>query len=113
MHFDNLSGLGYGIITFAILIGIGTILVQKFTASVGCPEGFVFNESYTTATNACYNSTNVSHTVDANTAGTNMLFLNTQLGQSGLAGWAPAIIAFAVGMMFLGVFLARRGRRKY
>jgi len=39
-----------------------------------------------------------------------------QLGQSGLAGWTPAIIAISVGILFLGAFMVQgtgrsRGRR--
>jgi len=79
--FNNLSALGYGIITFAIIIGIGTVVLTKFGDAVG-------------------GQANV--TVD---------YLNTQLGQSGLAGWTPAIIALAVGMLFLGVFLTKGGRK--
>ena len=45
------------------------------------------------------------------TANTTVQYLNTQLGQSGLAGWTPAIIALSVGMLFLGVFVARSGRK--
>jgi len=79
--FDNLSSLGYGIITFAIIIGVGVIVLQKFGNAVGG---------------------------DANTT---VSYLNTQLGTSGLAGWTPAIIALSVGMLFLGVFLSRKGRK--
>jgi len=79
--FNNLSNLGYGIITFAIIIGVGVVVLQKFGDSVGG---------------------------DANTT---VSYLNTQLGQSGLAGWTPAIIALSVGMLFLGVFLTKSGRR--
>ena len=82
--FDALTGLGWGVVTFAITIGVGVVVLQKFGNAVGG---------------------------DANTTVT---YLNTQLGTSGLAGWAPAIIAFAVGMLFLGGFLVNRGgKRKY
>jgi len=79
--FDNLSALGYGLVTFAVIIGVGTVILTKFGDSVG------------------------------GTANTTVSYLNTQLGQSGLAGWAPAIIAFAVGMLFLGVFMNKGSRR--
>jgi len=79
--FDNLSALGYGLVTFAVIIGVGTVILTKFGDSVG------------------------------GTANTTVSYLNTQLGQSGLAGWAPAIIAFAVGMLFLGVFMSKGSRR--
>jgi len=105
--FDNLTGLGYGIITFAIVIGVGSILLYNFGGSVGCASGFSFNG---TAGN-CYNITNNSHTESlAGTAYTNTNYLLGQMGQSGLAGWTPAIIAFSVGMLFLGAFFIRKGR---
>jgi predicted anti-sigma-YlaC factor YlaD len=78
--FNNLSALGYGLVTFAIIIGVGTIVLSKFGDSVG------------------------------GTANTTVQYLNTQLGTSGLAGWTPAIIALSVGMLFLGVFLNKSGR---
>jgi len=78
--FNNLSALGYGLVTFAIIIGVGTIVLTKFGDSVG------------------------------GTANTTVQYLNTQLGTSGLAGWTPAIIALSVGMLFLGVFLNKGGR---
>jgi len=79
--FDNLSALGYGLVTFAVIIGVGTVILTKFGDSVG------------------------------GTANTTVTYLNTQLGSTGLAGWAPAIIAFAVGMLFLGVFMNKGGRK--
>ena len=79
--FDNLSNLGYGIIAFAIIIGVGTVVLQKFGDAVG------------------------------GTANTTVSYLNTQLGSTGLAGWTPAIIALSVGMLFLGVFISKAGRR--
>ena len=79
--FDNLSALGYGLVTFAVIIGVGTVILTKFGDSVG------------------------------GKANTTVSYLNTQLGSSGLAGWAPAIIAFAVGMLFLGVFMSKGSRR--
>lgn len=79
--FNNLSALGYGLVTFAIIIGVGTIVLTKFGDSVG------------------------------GTANTTVQYMNTQLGTTGLAGWTPAIIALSVGMLFLGVFLSKGGGR--
>ena len=79
--FDNLTGLGYGLVTFAIIIGVGTVILTNFGNAVG------------------------------GTANTTVAYLNTQLGSAGLAGWTPAIIALSVGMLFLGVFLSKGGRR--
>ena len=78
--FDNLTGLGYGIITFAILIGVGSVMLFQFGNAVG------------------------------GTANVTTTYLLGQLGTSGLAGWTPAIIAFSVGMLFLGAFMIKGGR---
>ena len=110
--FNNLSSLGYGIITFAIIIGVGVIVLQRFTGSIGCPADYTFNESATMGGGAeCYETANASNTQSYNDAGATTYYLNSQLGQSGLAGWTPAVIALSVGMLFLGVFLTR-GQRK-
>jgi len=73
--FDNLIGLGYGIIVFAILIGVGSVILFNFGNATG------------------------------GTANTNVQYLLGQLGESGLAGWTPAIIAISVGLLFLGAFM--------
>lgn len=78
--FDNLSGLGYGLVTFAIIIGVGSIILYNFGNATG------------------------------GVANTTTQYLLGQLGTSGLAGWTPAIIAFSVGMLFLGAFFVKKGR---
>ena len=80
--FDNLTALGWGVVTFAVTIGVGTVVLTKFGNAVG------------------------------GTANTTVNYLNTQLGTTGLAGWAPAIIAFAVGLLFLGAFIIGKGRKR-
>jgi len=79
--FNNLQALGLGIIGFAIIIGVGVVILDQFGNAVG------------------------------GSANTTVQYLNTQLGSTGLAGWTPAIIAISVGMLFLGVFLTRGGRK--
>ena len=78
--FDKLQALGIGIISFAIIIGVGSIVLQEFGDAVG------------------------------GTANTTVAYLNTELGTTGLAGWTPAIVAISVGMLFLGIFLFKGGR---
>ena len=78
--FNNLTALGYGIVAFAIVLGVGTVVLQKFGDSVG-------------------GSANVTTT-----------YLQGQLGSSGLAGWTPAIIALVVGLLFLGAFISKKGK---
>ena len=81
--FNALTALGYGIVAFAIVIGVGTVVLDKFGDAVG------------------------------GTANVTTVYLQDQLGStSGLASWSPAIIALAVGMLFLGAFLSK-GSRNY
>jgi hypothetical protein len=79
--FENLTGLGYGIIVFAILIGVGSVILYNFGEATG------------------------------GTANTNVQYLLGQMGQSGLAGWTPAIIAISVGLLFLGAFMVKGGKK--
>ena len=125
--FDNLTALGYGLVTFAIVIGVGVVILSKFGGSViECPTGFSsFNSSNVYASNACCNATdtsihcehtsteNVSSMEDTTGANATTTYLTGQMGESGLAGWTPAIIALVIGMLFLGAFIAKGGKRQY
>jgi len=107
--FDNLSDLGYGLVTFAVIIGVGVVVLSKFGSSVdGCSELTGGTWSYNVSSGGCYNSTD---TASASQATQNVFYLEGQMGTAGLAGWTPAIIALSVGMLFLGVFLTRSGRK--
>ena len=117
--FDNLSSLGYGIIAFAIIIGVGGVILTRMSEAVAeCPTGFNLNTShglvagYNDSLGLCQNDTGAyDNTSNPSAATVNVKYLNNQMGSSGLAGWTPAIIALSVGMLFLGVFIARSGRR--
>jgi len=80
--FDRLTALGYGVVVFAIIIGVGSIVLTNFGNAVG------------------------------GTSNTTVQYLLTQLGTSGLAGWTPAVIAVAVGLLFLGAFMVGKGGRR-
>jgi len=80
--FNELTALGYGLVVFSIIIGVGSVVLFNFGNATG------------------------------GTANTNVQYLLGQLGQSGLAGWTPAIIAIAVGLLFLGAFMVKGGARR-
>lgn len=80
--FNDLTGLGYGLVVFAIIIGVGSVVLYNFGNATG------------------------------GEANSTTQYLLGQLGQSGLAGWTPAIIAISVGIMFLGAFMVNGNRRK-
>lgn len=107
--FGNLTALALGIVIFAIMIGIGVVVITKFANAVAtCGTGFAFNDSL----RLCQNATNFSDTTAAvNTGYTTTNAFNTELGTtSGLGSWTAAIVALAVGLLFIGALM---GRRKY
>ena len=113
--FNELSGMTLGIIIFAVLAVVGTVVLSGLGSAVGCPSGYTLNTSFTTGTGACYLTTNSSVTADANTQGTTSIYLRGQLGSSsgGLASYAPALIAVGVGAIFIGLlagFMMQRRR---
>ena len=77
--FNALTSLGWGLVSFAVVIGIGSVILTNLGNSIG------------------------------GTANTTVQYLLTQLGTTGLAGWAPAIIAVSVGMLLLGMFMVGKG----
>ncbi len=104
--FNDLTALGYGIITFGILIGVGSVILYNFsTATATCNTSSPYNA---TSQNCMYPG-NGSNTFSAGQATTNTNYALGQLGSSGLAGWIPAIIALSIGLLFLGAFLVRGG----
>ena len=103
--FNDLTALGYGLVVFAIIIGVGSVVLVNFSkATSNCATGFTFNGNGTIA-NLCTNNTDTSQTANPSTSSLNTNYLTTQLGSSGLAGWTPAIIAISVGLLFLGAFM--------
>jgi len=120
--FEQLTALGYGIITFAILIGVGTIILANFGGSVGCASGNLtgytgYAFAYNNTASNCYNtSLTTSTSLPQGTSYTTLNYLNTQMGSTGggLASWTPAIIAISVGLLFLGAFLiGKNGKGRY
>jgi hypothetical protein len=88
--FDQLSALAWGLVAFAVIIGVGTLVLVKLSNSLGLVD--VNNDS---------------------TKGANLTtdYLKGQLGTSGLAGWAPALIAVSIGALILGLFIGNKGRK--
>ena len=116
--FNVLTGLAMGIVIFAITIGVGSVVLSKFSDAVAdCPTGYAYNTngSDTFTDNACCltGGTDCSSTgnyTGASTASGTTESLLTDLGTSGLAGWTAAIVALAVGLLFIGSLM---GKRKY
>ena len=75
---DVLQGIGYGIVALAVLVVVGLVVLDKLGEATGG---------------------------DANETAS---YLAGQLGSDGLSGWVPAIIAVAIGALFLSYFMGRK-----
>jgi hypothetical protein len=103
---NQIVALGYGIVVLAMVVGVGSLILYNFGVSSACGSNF---PTWNTTALKCQNTTGGQ--VDGSVAYTNTNYLNTQLGSGGLAGWAPAIIAVSVGLLFLGYFAVGKGKK--
>jgi len=102
--FNALTGLALGVVIFAVIIGVGTVVLTGFGNSIAsCNTAYTFN----TTQQKCVNASNGDPTTPGNTAWGSTNYLSGQLGTSGLAGWASAIIALSIGLLFIGAFMGR------
>ena len=101
-----LQGIGYGIVALAILVVVGLVVITKLgDTTAACAADY----TYSTTSRTCVEDANESNTADpTNSAWTNSNYLMTQLGSTGLSGWVPAIIAVAVGALFLSYFMGKK-----
>jgi len=119
--FNNLQNLGWGLVGFALIVGMGSVMLHNFGGAVAdCKIVYGNTTVYNTTTDTCQflndGVTQNGSGVNPPSAGwTNTNYLLTQLGSSGLAGWTPAIIAISVGMLIFGAFLigGGAGGRRY
>jgi hypothetical protein len=104
---DVLQSIGYGIVAFAILVVVGLVVLTKLGDGVAeCATDYTYNDT----ARQCQNATGGDGTDPTNSAWVSQGYLATQLGSSGLSGWIPAIIAVAVGALFLSYFMGRKRR---
>jgi len=105
---DALTGLGYGLISLAVVIGIGIVILAVLSGNVsGCATAYPYVES----TNLCTHANGTTQSPSA--SATSMYTLKGYLGTSsgGLATWVPIIIVMIVGLLFLGAFASKRGQQ--
>jgi len=97
---QTLQAIGFGIVGFAVIVVIGIVVLTKLGDSIAnCPTG----ETYNITDRFCWNAT-AQKAIPANDAWTSQTYLSTQLGSTGLSGWIPAVIAVAIGGLFLALF---------
>jgi hypothetical protein len=105
-----LQGLGYGIIAFAVLLGIGvTVLGQLGSTVASCPAVGGVSSTYNSSSGLCTNST--GGTGNPSTATQTLYTINNTYIATNLVSWLPVIIVLVIGMLFLGAFMAKKGRQ--
>jgi hypothetical protein len=104
---DVLQGIGYGIVALAVLVVVGLVVLTKLgDASATCSG----TDAYNITDRTCWNAT-ASNGDPTNSAWSSSNYLSTQLGSNGLSGWVPAVIAVAIGALFLSYFMGKKTAR--
>ena len=74
MAVERLTAIGWGLTMFAIIVGIGLVVLSKLGDTVG------------------------------GTANTTIQYVMTQMGSTGLAGWIPVVIVVLIAGLVLALF---------
>ena len=105
---NALIGLGLGIVIFALIVGVGVVVLQNFGDAVATCSGAVGTWYYNATAQKCSNGT---FAVNKDPADTGWNTQQTMIGylSSNLITWVPAIIALGVGLLFIGALMNRQG----
>jgi hypothetical protein len=111
--FNDLTAIGYGLVVFAIVIGVSSVVLSGFgTAVSSCSTVGGGTATYNVTSQLCTNTS--GSTANPSTATINSNYLLGQFGSGGLAGWTPAIVAISIGLLFLGAFMIKgAGKGRY
>ena len=110
--FTQLTSLGWGIVTFSIIVGVGALVITKLGDSVASCNSSV-GMHYNSTARTCYLTNGTPASDPLNSGWSNLNYMNTQLGStSGLASYVPLIIIIAIAGLLLGGFLVQGGKRK-
>ena len=109
---NALISLGIGIIIFALIAGVGVVVLQNFgganavCARASCGSAGTYNVS----TDVCSNATNANCGVPTDTAWVNN---HTMTGYitSNLITWIPAVIALGIGLLFIGALMGKKSNK--
>ena len=80
MAIEQLTAIGWGLVTFGIILGLGLVVLQKFSDVAG-----------------------------AGTANTTIQYIITQMGSTGLAGYIPLIIIITIAGLIFAYFGKGKG----
>ena len=104
---NALIALGLGIVVFALVVGVGVVVLTKFGTTVAQCTNSSF--TYIEANQTCSNGTNSYDAAPANSAWTANKTLSGYLS-SNLVTWIPAVIALGVGLLFIGSLMGQKAK---
>ena len=111
---NALISLGLGIIVFALIVGVGVVVLVNFgTAVSNCPTGYAYNTngSDTFTDNQCCITGGTDCSSAGNFTAPNQATTDsiTMIGyvQNNLITWIPAVIALGVGLLFIGALMGK------
>jgi len=114
---NALIALGLGIVVFAMIVGVGLVVMANFASSVAeCPTGYAWNTNGTSVfgEDTCCLTGGVDCTSAGNfttaSEGAQSLITNSGYVQANLVTWIPAIIALGVGLLFIGALMGKKNK---
>lgn len=108
---DNLIPIAVALITFALIIGVGQVVLYNFAGSQ-CANPF---GTWNSTSGHCQNGTvaDSAGNYSDSTATSTTITLAGYVGNSsgGLVTWVTAIIALTIGVLFIAGIMMLRGRK--
>lgn len=104
MAVDRLTAIGFGLTTFAIIVGLGLVVITKLGDQVvNCNAIGGGASTWNSTLGLCVNASG-STGAGAGSAYTTVSYVATQMGSTGLAGWIPVIIVVLIAGLVLALF---------
>ena len=112
MAVNQLTAIGMGLTVFAIVIGLGMVILSKMGDNiVVCSNIGGAAATWNVSSQLCQNVTG-STAAGAGTAFSTIGSVSGYMGTSGLAGWIPVIIVVLIAGLIMALF-GGLGKNKY
>ena len=99
MAVERLTAVGWGLVTFGLVIALGMIVLTKFGDQiVTCSADKLWNAT----SQLCGNATGTASGSGNGFAGVSSVITN--LGSTGLAGWLPVVIVVIIAGLIFSYF---------
>ena len=110
MAVERLTAIGWGLTAFAIIVGLGLVVLTKLGNQVAvCSTVGGGAATFNTTLQLCQNASG-STAAAGGAAFSAISYTMTQMGSSGLAGWIPVVIVVLIAGLVLALF---GGKKSY